>query len=153
MQNPFQKIHPIHELFLQEREAIQIAVTDCEKNTSGEVRIFIESKCAMVDTLDRAEQIFRQLKMHATANRNGVLIYVAYQHKEFALYGDAGAIQKFEKRFWQHQANLLSYAFTQRQFLSGMQRCLANLKLEFDTHFPHKGEKKNELPDEIMFGK
>ena len=36
----------------------------------------------------RAVAVFHELKMDATAKRNGVLIYVAVQDKSFVIYGD-----------------------------------------------------------------
>ena len=66
----------------EENEIIVQSIRDAEKQTSGEIRIFVESKCRFIDPLDRAYEIFTQLKMDKTDNRNGVLFYVALKDKQ-----------------------------------------------------------------------
>ena len=51
-------------------EAIRIA----EKETSGEIRIYVESKNPFVEPIDRAAEIFFKLKMEQTDHRNAVLL-------------------------------------------------------------------------------
>ena len=60
-----------------ERERIVNAIRNAEQRTSGEVRIFIENKCEYIDPLRRAQEIFANLKMYETAERNAVLVYIA----------------------------------------------------------------------------
>ena len=55
-----------------EKEAIVDAIREAEKNTSGEIRVHIENH-AKKATLDRAAQVFADLKIHKTALRNGVI--------------------------------------------------------------------------------
>ncbi|MDA3779148.1 MAG: TPM domain-containing protein, partial [Bacteroidales bacterium] len=54
------------------KSLITEAIRKAELNTSGEIRIHIESKCKN-DVLDRAAYIFEKLSMHKTNLRNGVL--------------------------------------------------------------------------------
>ena len=61
-----------------------VAIQKAEKNTSGEIRIHIENHFTG-NILDRAAKVFAQLKMHKTALRNGVLIYVALQDHQLAI--------------------------------------------------------------------
>lgn len=60
----------------QQKDAMVAAIKQAEKDTSGEIRVHIENRCK-IDVLDRAADVFAQLKMHKTAQRNGVLVYVA----------------------------------------------------------------------------
>ena len=55
------------------------SIAKAEKNTSGEIRIHIESVCKG-DPCERAAHVFNKLGMCNTNLHNGVLIYVAYQH-------------------------------------------------------------------------
>ena len=48
-----------------------------ELKTTGEVRVFVEARCAYVDPMDRAKEIFSQLAMDQTERRNAVIIYMA----------------------------------------------------------------------------
>ena len=52
------------------------AIREAEKNTSGEIRIHFENHTRK-EVLDRAAQVFAELKMHKTALRNGCLLYTS----------------------------------------------------------------------------
>ena len=58
----------------EESEKIVEAVRHAEKQTSGEIRVYIESHCRFVDPLDRAVELFGRLHMEKTIERNGVLV-------------------------------------------------------------------------------
>ena len=53
--------------FFTEQEKLQMveAIRRSEKTTSGEIRVFVESKNPFVDPLDRAAEVFFGLKMQA----------------------------------------------------------------------------------------
>jgi len=53
-----------------------------------------------VEVLDRAAFIFHKLGIDNTKDRNGVLIYIAFRDKKFAIIGDAGINAVVEKNFW-----------------------------------------------------
>ena len=82
-----------------EQQQIREAIQDAELNTSGEVKIHIERKCNE-NAMDRAAYVFEQLEMHETKLRNGVLIYLAIEAKEFAVLGDVGINKKVKKVFF-----------------------------------------------------
>ena len=65
--------------FFTEEETSRVvnAIQDAEKQTSGEIRVFVESKCSYMDALDRAVEVFSKMQMQNTADRNGVLVYMA----------------------------------------------------------------------------
>ena len=50
--------------------------------------------------LDRAAWVFKKLGMHKTAERNGVLFYLAVDDRKFAIIGDAGINAKVPAGFW-----------------------------------------------------
>ena len=70
-----------------QKEEIKQAIGEAESNTSGEIRVHIESKCNE-DVLDRAAFLFEKLEMHKTEQRNGVLFYLAVNSRKFAILGD-----------------------------------------------------------------
>ena len=76
--------------FFNEVQKNQIveAIKTAELNTSGEVRVHIETVCKG-NVLDRAAEVFAKLEMQKTALRNGVLIYIALESKSFAIIGDS----------------------------------------------------------------
>src|SRR6195952_4734570 len=83
-----------------DNEKMVEAIRNAEMRTSGEVRVFVESRCRFVDPMDRALEIFTNLKMGETENRNAVLLYVALKDRQLAVYGDKGIHEKVGNEFW-----------------------------------------------------
>ena len=71
-------------------------IRNAEQQTSGEIRVFIESRCRFVDPLDRAAEIFWNLKMDHTVYHNAVLLYVAVKDHQFAILRTPGFIESWE---------------------------------------------------------
>ena len=71
--------------FLSKKEIARIleCIRENESYTSGEIRIYIEKHCSESEASIKAKEIFHQLKMYNTQNRNAVLIYIAYKDKVF----------------------------------------------------------------------
>ena len=76
----------------EDRKKILRAIAEAENQTSGEIRLFVENKCDD-SVLDRAAFVFGQLEMQKTKDRNGVLFYVAFDSRQFAILGDAPAME------------------------------------------------------------
>jgi len=150
-------IFPQKKQFL-DKEA-QLKVVDCikaaEARTSGEVRVFMEPHCSYMDPLDRAREIFANLKMYKTDERNAVIIYVAYQDRQFALFGDLAIYEKAGgPAFWQKAAAVLSGHMRTGEYTEGLCNCINELGNALAANFPPRpGVNRNELPDEIVFGK
>ena len=83
----------------EQKERIRLAIMDAELNTSGEIRVHIEEVCEK-DVMDRAAYVFGKLAMHKTKERNGVLFYLAFKNRKFAIVGDAGINAVVEPEFW-----------------------------------------------------
>lgn len=137
-----------------EKEHILTAIRNAEQRTSGEVRVFIESKCRFVNPVDRAVEIFYALQMEKTAERNGVLLYVATKDKQLAIWGDEGIHQKVGSDFWKAEVTKILTHFTARHYADGIAQIVTEIGEALATHFPYNaGTDKNELPDNIVFGK
>ena len=138
----------------EENEIIVRAIQDAEKHTSGEVRVFVESKCRFIDPLDRALEIFAKLKMQNTAQRNAVLVYVAIKDRQLAVYGDIGIHQKTGDDYWKAAVNNMISHFNKENYAEGIAHCVTMIGEALQEHFPYDADlDKNELPDEIIFGK
>ncbi len=138
----------------KEKEQIVEAIRIAEKETSGEIRVYVESKNPLVNTLERAAEIFAQLKMHQTAQRNAVLLYVATGHRELALFADEGIYQKVGKEFWENAVKEMIAHFQGENISHGMAECVKNIGHVLKEKFPYDASTdKNELPDDIVFGK
>lgn len=131
-------------------EAIRIA----EKETSGEIRIFVESKNPFMDPLDRAAEIFLKLKMQNTAHRNAVLLYIAMKDHELALFGDEGIHNKVGAEYWRNAVKNMIAEFSKEHIAIGIEQCILQIGKTLKETFPYEANTdKNELPDNMVFGK
>jgi uncharacterized membrane protein len=138
----------------EENEMIVAAIRDSEKQTSGEIRVFIENKCRFIDPLDRAKEIFFQLKMENTEHRNGVLYYVALKDRQLAIFADSGIHNAVGEQYWKDVVNRILLFFNKENYAKGIQEGVLKIGEALKTHFPYESSTdKNELPDEIIFGK
>lgn len=143
----------VSEFFTDEQQAaILDAVRVAENATSGEIRVHIETKCPE-EVLDRAAWLFKKLDMHKTAERNGVLFYLAIEDRKFAVIGDAGINAKVPAGFWDDVKELLGTRFREGSFTEGLTEGILMAGSHLKKHFPHQKNDVNELPDEISFGK
>ena len=139
--------------FTEEQQAVILAaVKEAENQTSGEIRVHIESTCEE-DVLDRTAWVFKKLGMHKTAERNGVLFYLAIKDRKFAVIGDAGINSKVPAGFWDDVKELLLKRFRDGKFTEGLSEGIIMAGEHLKKHFPHKRDDVNELPDEISFDK
>ena len=138
----------------EEREKIVSAIKQTEKTTSGEVRVFIENHCTFVDAVDRAVEIFYSLKMQETAYRNATLVYVALKDKQLAVFGDEGIYSKTGKDFWKNAVRNMLLHFDKQHYADGIADVVKKIGDALALHFPYEASiDKNELPDDIVFGK
>lgn len=138
-----------------DQERIVAAIRSAEAATTGELRVYVESHCAYVDAMDRAKEVFVQLGMHQTVHRNAVIIYLAIEDRQFAIFGDEAIyIHAGGPSFWTAAANQLQQKLASGQVAEGLAICIQQLGNALAHHFPFtESINKNELPDEIVFGK
>ena len=131
------------------------AICAAEKRTTGEIRVFIEAHCSYMDAMDRAKEVFTELGMEKTQRRNAVLVYVAMKDKQFAIFGDEEIYkQAGGPLFWEAAAALLQQHLRQGKLAEGLCACIDALGNALAASFPYDlSIEKNELPDEIVFGK
>lgn len=130
------------------------AIRHAEQRTSGEVRVFVESRCSWMDAMDRAAEIFFTLKMEKTEQRNAVLIYVALKDRQLAVFGDEGIHQKVGNEYWNKVVTEMLSTFNKNDYAKGIADCAIQIGEALITHFPfNRDTDKNELPDEIVFGR
>ncbi len=135
----------------EEQEQIKLAIQAAEFQTSGEIRVFVESRCKEKDVFTRAVQQFHALNMHETNLRNGVLIYLAVDDKKFAIIGDQGINEKVANNFWDSTKECMLSYFVKNEMANGLTQGIAMVGEQLKTYFPYQNNDKNELPDEIAF--
>ncbi len=139
--------------FSKEQQAtILESVKEAERETSGEIRVHIETSLKG-DVLDRAAWLFKKLGMHKTAQRNGVLFYLAVDDRRFAIIGDAGIHAKVGAGFWDEISESMKKQFKEGKFTEGLSAGILMAGTQLKKHFPHRKDDVNELPDEISFDK
>jgi len=136
----------------KEKEIIVNAIKKAEFNTSGEIRVHIESFC-VGDPYMRALKVFGKLKMHRTAQRNAVLFYLTTRDRKFAVVGDEGIHQKVKSDFWQTITTSCLSFFKKGEIAVGLAHGIECAGLQLKAYFPYNVDDVNELNDEISFGK
>ena len=138
----------------EETRLIVKAIRHAEQRTSGEVRVFVESRCSWVDAIDRAVELFFKLQMDKTENRNATLVYVAIKDRQLAVFGDEGIHQKVGTAYWNNVVSEMLQSFNRLDYAKGIADCVIQIGDALTTHFPYERDTdKNELPDEIVFGR
>ena len=141
------------ETFFTEAQHKQVtdAIKAAELNTSGEIRVHIEATCKE-DVLDRAAYIFKELKMHKTELRNGVLFYISVDDHKLAILGDAGINAKVAKDFWSEIKDFLISEFRKGNYASGLNEGIRKAGEQLKQHFPYQKDDINELSNDISYG-
>jgi uncharacterized membrane protein len=147
----FRKQSSVKKLLTEEnKEKIASAIQQAEKNTSGEVRVHIESNVKKKKSaFDRAVEVFHQLGMQATTLRNGVLVYVALDDRQFAIIGDQGIHEKVGYDFWDQEKDEMSTYFRQGDIIGGIVYFIDQIGVKLQEFFPYQKGDVNELSDEI----
>lgn len=133
-----------------DRAALVKAIELAELQTSGEVRLFVEDHCPAQDAYERALALFHELKMNETAERNGVLFYLAMVDHKFAILGDEGIHAKVPHGFWNAIRDRMRAHFREGRFVEGLREGMEAAGHELKTYFPRRDDDVNELSDEII---
>ncbi|WKD85083.1 hypothetical protein KCTC32516_00422 [Polaribacter huanghezhanensis] len=144
---------PKAHVFLSESDEKEIinAIQKAELNTSGEIRIHIEEK-ANKDPYERALDVFNELKMHQTEQRNGVLIYVATEDQKFVICGDEGINNVVADDFWDSTRDVIAEHFKKGNFKNGIVAGILSAGIQLKQFFPWQTDDENELSNEISKG-
>ena len=133
--------------------ALVAAIRQAEITTSGEIRVHLEDTCPTPEPLDRAAQVFGELNMHKTAGRNGVLFYLAWQSRQFAVIGDAAINSVVPDDFWEITKEAVLEQFRRENYVLGLERGIKMVGEQLQRYFPyHAPSDQNELDDAISFG-
>jgi uncharacterized membrane protein len=139
--------------FLNPEEESQIleAIRIAETNTSGEIRVHLETECK-TEVLERAQLVFKKLNMHKTKLRNGVLFYIATDSHHFAILGDEGIDNKVPQDFWNKTKETVLSRFKNNEMTKGLEEGIIEAGEQLKKFFPYQSDDKNELSDEISIG-
>lgn len=133
----------------QEQQVIR-AIKEAENQTSGEIRVHIESTCD-TEPLDRAARIFHELGMDETELQNGVLIYIASEDHKVAVYAGQGIHKQVEEDFWDGILNLLVEHFKNDNFVEGIAQAVRKVGTKLTDIYPYQKGDVNELSNDISY--
>lgn len=143
-------------LFSKEDEAAIIAaIKEVEAETTGEIRVYAEDFCDLIDPVERAYEVFEFLGMEKTEDRNGVLIYLAEKTRLFAIFGDEQIYQKAGGHpFWKKEKDIFGAELKKGDYRNAVLHIIYDIGKALKEHFPlQPGQvRNNELPDEIEYG-
>ena len=136
--------------FINQEEEILIikAIENAENQTSGEIRVHIENHTDL-KPLERAQEVFFQLEMDKTVERNGVLFYVGVSDHSFAIIGDEGINNVVESDFWECTKDIVIEHFKKGQFQEGLSNGILRAGERLKQFFPKRDDNPNELTNEI----
>ena len=107
-----------------------------------------------MDAIDRAAELFFQLQMQKTDDKNAVLVYVAMDDRQLAIFGDEGIHKKVGDEYWNTEVQKMINNFNRNNYAEGISTVVKDIGEALTKHFPYNNDTdKNELPDDIVFGK
>ncbi len=133
--------------------AIEEAIEASESKHRAQIRVAIEVALELKDfwrvgtARDRALEVFAELGVWNTRERNGVLIYVLLAERDVEIVADDGLDGRVEPNEWQRVCTLI-----EREFAAGRWRDGVLVGIEAATEllvreFPATGPRVNEQPD------
>ncbi len=135
-----------------DHERIVRAIKEAEAKSSGEIRVFVQRGELEGDPLIVAQKKFHQLRMDATKERNGILIFVLPRAQKFAVVGDEGVHQKCGPEFWQRLVESMGEHFKREEFTDALAEAIETAGQLLARHFPRQASDRNELSDQIIDG-
>jgi uncharacterized membrane protein len=134
--------------------AVERAIARAETRTSGEIRISIAG-FFLGSSRRLAERAFQRLGLHATRDRNGVLLLIAPARREVVVLGDEAIHSQVGDPFWTEIADRVSTRFREGHFTEGVVEAVDAIGEALARHFPasaEAGSNPNELPDTLDLG-
>ena len=129
-------------------DRIVAAIAEAEGRSSAEIRVHVTHRKPK-DLEERARRRFALLGMTKTAQRNGVLFYIAPRLRKFQILGDSGIHEKCGDDFWKEVASEMEESFRRDAFTEGILRGIEKVGEVLARHFPHSARDEDELPDTI----
>jgi uncharacterized membrane protein len=133
--------------------AIEEAVAKSELTHTGEIRFAIETVLDLGDlwrfstARERALEVFGELRVWDTQQRNGVLIYVLLAERDVEIVADSGLDGRVTDAEWQHVCQLIEDAFRDNRWRDGALAGIAAVTELLQREFPAAGPNVNEQPD------
>lgn len=134
-----------------EADAVVDAIRAAERESSGEIRVHLESRCLGLPYY-RAMKLLADLGMHQTRERTAVLLYLAVVDRRFAIVGDEGIAAVVPEGFWDAARDAMQASFAAGRLGEGLVEGIRRVGAVLASRFPRDPLDVNELPDVISYG-
>ena len=124
------------------------AISAAEAKTSAEIRVHVTRRVPE-DLEERALRRFHLLGMTRTAERNGVLVYIAPKAHKFRVLGDVAIHEKAGAEFWTAVAAAMEDHFKKGEFTEGVVEAVGTIGEKLAAHFPRRSDDVDELPNTL----
>ena len=134
-------------------KAIETAVGASEKRHRAEIRFAVEvaldvrSLWRVRTVRDRALEVFAELGVWSTAERNGVLIYVLLAERHVEIVADHGLNGRVSEAEWREVCALIEREFASGRWRDGALQGIEAATVLLAREFPATGANRNEQPD------
>lgn len=133
---------------------IEQAIAHLERQTSAELRVVVERKAKTIraenGAIARATELFYELEMDKTAERNAVLLYLSFKPHYIAVIGDEGIHQKVGGDFWQAVYQEMKIRCQAGEFTDAVCDGIVQVEAALAEHFPIQADDSNELSNEVI---
>jgi len=135
----------------KEEKKIVSAIKAAELKTSGEIRVHLDEE-KVENIKERAVFVFDSLGMTNTKERNGILIYLNPNSKNFLVMGDEGIHAQVGQDFWEKISSEMKDDFKVGNYTKGVEEAVSAIGIELKKFFPYDSKTDiNELNDEISY--
>ena len=134
----------------QQINSLVETIQSAEEHSTGEIRVHIDSNTEDQNA-KTAFEVFRELCMNKTADRNAVLFHVNFEKKYLAIIGDIGIHDKVHQSYWDHLHDYITAEFAKGNYYKALKSAILETGIELKKYFPVQGENPNQLPNEITF--
>ena len=87
--------------------------------------------------------------MQATADRNGVLIYLAVEDHQLAIAGDAGVHARVGDEYWQRIRDAMVERLRRGEARAAVLHAVAEVGEVLRRFFPPRPDDRNDLSDQV----
>ena len=140
-------------------EAVAAAVNAAETRTAAEIRVHLERRVPRArrapsgDALPRARDVFVALRMHETALRSGVLIYLAVEDRKLAIVGDEAIHARVAPGYWDAIRDRMVERLRAGAACDAVVQAVHEVGTVLAREFPRRSDDVDELPDDVSLGR
>ena len=135
-----------------EEQRLVEAIRRAEKGHRGEVLVHVERRCEGGQALARAARLFDSLGMRRTAADTGVLLYVAVEDRQTAVFAGRGVHGAAQPEFWKSVVDTVADGFKRQDAMGGLEAAVERIGSLLLTVVPGEDVAGNELPDRVSQG-